>query len=231
MIATSVLVFGASGGTGQNIIHQLDQTDPRYKPTVFAFCRNPDSFNKQTKDLCDGGVLKGDARNKHDIEKALRDSKADLVVVAVGTGESVKKSDIRTASAQAIASVLCKPKYQHVKALVVSSIGAGGSRIKVGMGIGRAIEFHIRHVLKDHNGQEAAFLSAMKDRTLIVRPTALTKDQPTGKVVLFDDLDKSPTIQTDRKDLADWLVKEAIVGNAVAGDRFGSKPINITCVK
>ena len=62
---------------------------------------------------------------------------------------------------------------------------------------------------------------------MILRPTTLTENESTGKVVLFGDKDKSQTIQTDCMDLADWIVHEAICD----GSYFGTTPINITCVK
>jgi hypothetical protein len=42
-----------------------------------------------------------------------------------------------------LVQVLGKPEYQDVHVLVVSTIGAGESRIKAGFGIGKFIEFHL----------------------------------------------------------------------------------------
>jgi putative NADH-flavin reductase len=228
----SVLIIGATGRTGTYLIKRLakGQTgDESNAPSIFAMCRDPSKISVDAKACCTG-VVRGNARDAKDIEHALKASNADLVIVAIGNGDSVKKNDIRTASAKALVSILTKSEHRHVRVLVVSSSGAGGSRIKVGLGIGKFIEFHLRHVLHDHDGQEEAFLSAMKNRTLIVRPTALHDNRATGKVVTFDDDDKCPTLETDRADLADWIAVESIFG-ADALMKFGAKPINITCVK
>lgn len=229
----SILIIGATGRTGVHMIHQLANlvsTSPASttKPKIFAFCRDSKKFDGNTGSLCDG-IIQGNAREPKDLQRAIDEAKADLVVVAIGNGDNVKKTDIRTASAKALVQVLRNPSYRDVHVLVVSSIGAGESRIIAGYGIGRMIEFHLRHVLKDHDGQEATFLSAMKERTMIVRPTALTEHESTGKTTLFDSHEKCPTLKTDRKDLADWLVNNALYGGATA-DHFGSKPLNITCV-
>jgi hypothetical protein len=161
-----------------------------------------------------------------DLELAIQITKADLVVVSIGNGDNVKQSNIRTESAKALVQVLVGQRvYRHVHVLVLSMIGAGGSG-----GVGKLTEFHLRHVLQDHSGQEAVFLSSMKDRTLIVRPTALAKNKSIGKVVTFDSTGKYPTKKTDRKDLADWLVREAICRDWSSG-RFGLKPITVTSVK
>jgi putative NADH-flavin reductase len=229
MNSKAVLIIGASGRTGNHIIQQVSQKDTN-KPKIFAFCRDPSKLDSDIIEKC-AGIIQGDARKQDDLERAVTESKADLVVVSIGNGDSVKKSDIRTASAQALVNVLSKPNHRNIQALVISSTGAGGSRIIVGFGIGRMIEFHLRHVFKDHSGQEKTFLSSMKDRTLIVRPTALKENESTGKMLLFGDKAKSPTIATDRKDLAEWLVNEAICPEEGAFDRFGTKPVNITCVK
>jgi hypothetical protein len=227
----AVLIIGASGRTGVNLVQQFskNQQTSESKPKLFAFCRSPSKLDSETKANCDG-VIQGNARDPKDLKHALRVSKANLVVVSVGNSDNIKKTDIRTASAKALVRVLEQPEFHGVHVLVVSSTGAGGNRIIVGFGIGRMIEFHLRHILKDHDGQEAAFLASddVKGRTMIVRPTALAENKPTGNVAFFGDLEKPPTIETDRKDLTEWLVKEAIYGSSGA---FGMKPINITCVK
>merc|ERR1712125_6645 len=162
---------------------------------------------------------------------ALWETQANVVVVSVGAGDSVKKDDIRTKSAEALASVLTKngeEEFGRVRVLIVSSNGAGGSRILVGFGIGKLIEFHLRHILKDHNGQENAFRSSplLQTRTCIVRPTSLTDNQATKNLVVFGDYEKPKTIKTDRADLADWVTK-AICDESVPGEKI----VNVTGVK
>lgn len=231
----SVLIVGATGRTGVNIIQQLagavtasSPNNNSNKPKIFAFCRDAGKFDQETRALCDE-IIQGNARDPKDLQRAVTASKAELVIVAIGNGDSVKKNDIRTSSAKALVEVLSKPSFVNVNVLVVSSVGAGESRIIAGYGIGKMIEFHLRHVLRDHDGQEEAFLSAMKNRTMIVRPTALTENDSTGKTILFDGTKKCPTMKTDRKDLAEWIVNKALYGGEVA-DHFGSNPIHITCL-
>lgn len=225
----NILVLGSTGRTGINLIQQLAKLNDTNKPKIFAFCRDPSRMEKETKLLCDS-VLKGNATSPSDLESALEDSGADCVFVAIGNGQNLSNSgnSIRTENAKALVQVLRKPQYSHVKVMIISSNGAGGSKILVGFGIGQLIAFHLRHVLRDHDGQEAIFLSSLQDRTLIVRPTALTEFDSTGKLVTFGDTEKPPTIATDRLDLANWVVKDAVFGTAAT---FGSKPINLTGVK
>jgi hypothetical protein len=121
--------------------------------------------------------------------------------------------------------VLKKPQFEHVHTVVVSSVGAGNSRIIVGGGLGKLISFHLRHVLADHTGQENAFHS-LRNRTTIVRATSLTNNEATGKLVYFQDREKSPTIKTDRADLAIWIVGEV----CDRAKHVGSRVVNVTGV-
>ena len=168
-------------------------------------------------------ITEGNARESKDIEAALRRSKATDVIVSVGNGDSVKKSDIREANAKALAAVMKKPEFSDVRVMLVSSNGAGESVIKVGMGIGSLISYHLRHVLSDHTQQENA-LQPFRQRLTVVRPTSLTDNAPTGRMEIFGDKVKPPTIKTDRADVANWVVREICEnGHATMG-----RTVNIT---
>ena len=216
--ALSVLLIGATGGTGREIMKQL--YNHPYSPRVHAFCRDPAKLAG-----CNTyhTIVKGDARDTKDLARALQETKADVVIVSVGNGHSVAKSDIRTANAVALAQALKKPQFKAVRVIVVSSQGAGTSEMKIGMGIGKLMSYHLRHVLSDHTGQEQAF-SSVKDRTFIVRPTGLTDDKPAAKIVEFGDKVKCPSIQTDRSDVAGY-----VVGKMYSDDLSGV--VNITGMK
>jgi len=221
----SVLIIGATGETGSEIARQLSNSRP--KPDIHALVRDPSKLSSTVKLTT---YIKGNARSEQDIESALKSSHADWVIISVGNGENVAKgvNDIRGANAKATVQVLQKPEFQNVRTMVVSSTGAGSSKIVVGMGIGTLISHHLRYVLADHTHQEAAF-AAIKDRTIIVRATALTTNKPTGKLITFSDTAKSPTIKTDRADLAAWIVNE-ICGEAIATVPNGGI-VNVTSVK
>jgi len=234
----SILVIGASGRSGVHLIHAIDDYNSKpiatSRPQISAFCRDPSKLDEDIKSKCTK-IVQGNARNEADLKRALDESKADLVIMCIGNGDSTSKNDIRTASARALSNVLrnenkqeqSSSSYSHVKAVVISSMGAGGSQIKIGFGMGRMIEFILRNALKDHDGQEAVFLSkGMRHRTMIVRPTHLTEGESTGRVIMFGNNEKSPTTRTDRKDLADWTVKQMMDETNV---HFGSPPVNITC--
>jgi NAD(P)-dependent dehydrogenase (short-subunit alcohol dehydrogenase family) len=217
----SILIIGATGLTGQECIQKLAEHPSR--PAIHAFCRNASKLDDKTRELCQS-IIQGNARNESDIRHALQETKADWVVVSIGNGSDVSKTDIRTASGHAIANVLQHDSaFAQTRTVVVSSTGAGTSRIIVGMGIGKLISFHLRHVLADHTGQEAAFKPLMK-RSIVVRPTSLTTNTPTGKLVEFGDEVKGPSTQTDRADLAEWIAQ------AITTDKEACT-VNITGLK
>lgn len=222
----SILVIGASGRSGIEIMRYLSKHPS--KPEVHAFCRDPDKLCFQGgHHVCCNTVIKGDARSIPDIESALSKTHATMVIMSIGNGDDVSKSDIRTASAVALVQVLTsKPEFSDVQVVVVSSTGAGTSSIKIGMGVGKMIEYYLRHILKDHSGQEAAFVE-IKDRTMIVRATALTDSKPTGNIKIFGDTDKSPSMNIDRADLAEWIVKQI----CDRPDNVRGRVVNITGVK
>ena len=189
----SVLVIGATGKTGLAILDQLNEHPSR--PAVHVLCRDPAMLSENYQEKCTS-ILKGNARIAYDIEIALLRTQASWVIINVGKGERLgNENDIRTVNAQATVSVLKKPLYRHVRALVISSTGAGSSRIVVGLGIGKLISYKLKHVLADFTGQEIAF-SQIRDRTTIVRATALTNDKPTGQLAYFNDNAKGPSIKT-----------------------------------
>ena len=141
----SVLIIGVTGKTGAACLRLLSQH--KSNPSIQALVRNPSKLSASERAQFES-ITQGDARDLGDIERALSTSKATDVIVAVGNGDNVKKSDIRGANARALATILKKPAYRDVRVMVVSSSGAGDSIIKVGMGIGSLISFHLRHVLK-----------------------------------------------------------------------------------
>jgi hypothetical protein len=201
----SVLVVGASGLTGLACIRALSQKEGT---KVHGFCRNPTKLDPSVRALCTS-VIAGNAHEEKDIESALISSNANWIIISIGNGESVAKDDIRAVSAKVIHKVLLQPSFQHIRVVVVSSTGAGPSKIIVGMGIGQLITFYLRHILVDHSEQEAVFGSPeLHPRTTIVRATALTDNRATGKLVTYGDTQKTPSIHTDRADLAKWIVED-----------------------
>jgi NAD(P)-dependent dehydrogenase (short-subunit alcohol dehydrogenase family) len=217
----SVLIIGVTGGMGLQLLRHLAEESSVSE--IHALCRNPDKLAQSDKRLCDS-IVTGDAKNPPDVEKALIKSKATYVILATGNGMDVSKSDTREKTGQALAKVVAKPQFGHVKVVVVSSHGAADTQIKVGFGIGLMISHHLRHVLSDHTRQEEAFEGLAK-RTLIVRPTALSDDKGGKVLVEFDGNKKGPSINADRSDVAAWITEQ------IAASDFKGRKVCITTAK
>jgi uncharacterized protein YbjT (DUF2867 family) len=215
----SVLILGATGRTGHEIMKQLIAHPSR--PQVHPFCRTPSKLSPEEVQHCTS-IQKGDAREPGDLANALKNTKPTHVIVSLGDGDSVAKTDLRTASAKALVTALDKTDgMKEVEVVVISSAGAGPSRIKIGLGVGICVGYYLRHVLADHTGQEAAFLeSDLAERTWIVRASGLTNDKAKGKVVTFGDKEKPPTPHVDRADVAFYVVDAICKGDGHVGGRI-----------
>ena len=214
----SVLIIGATGALGLQCLRYLAK-EPSVAE-VHVLCRATSKMSDPDTRLCQSITI-GDAKNTQDVEKALLHSKANYVILVTGNGANVGKTDTREKTGQALAQVVSKPTFAHVKTVLVSSHGAADTKIQVGMGIGMMISYHLRHVLADHTRQEKAFASLM-DRTLVVRPTALSDDKGGKPIVECEGNQKVPTINVDRSDVADWITKE------ISKNIFSARVVSLT---
>ena len=215
----SVLIIGATGSLGLQLLRHIAKES--YKiDEVHVMARNPNKLDKADRSLVNS-IEKGNARDTHDIEQALRKTKANYVILATGNGHDVSKTDIREATGRALATVLQNDEFKDVQAIIMSSHGAAETKVIVGFGIGMLISFYLRHVFGDHTRQEAQFQTpSLEKRTLVVRPPSLTDDKALNDlkyVAEFDGLTKSPSISVDRSDIAAWVTREIATKPAISG--------------
>lgn len=183
--------------------------------------RTPSKLDAVDRNLA-ASVQKGNARETNDVENALRASRANYVILATGNGHDVSKSDTREATGRTLASVLKKQEFSNVQAIVMSSHGAGETKVIVGFGVGMLISYYLRHVFLDHTKQEAEFDGSLKNRTLCVRPSSLSDDKPVQNldyIVEFDGIKKGPSISIDRSDVAAWVAREIASSKPSIGGR------------
>lgn len=222
MSVPSILIIGSTGRTGVQLIRSAATLSPR--PTVHAFARTPSKLTSADTALC-ASVVQGDARSSTDVAAALRQTGATHVVIAIGEGDSMARTDIREVSAKAVMDAVAPgAEFDSVRVAAVSSTGAGGTRIQIGFGVGLVVAHMLRHVMHDHNLQEQQLVDRMGNdvasRLIVVRPTGLTDGKAKGldHVVLFDKDTRAPSSHIDREDVALWLVSELCSGKP----RFGS---------
>lgn len=213
----SILVIGGSGRLGLQIIRNAATRKPA--PLIHVLARTPSNIRPEDAQKC-ASVQQGDALNREDVERALTHTSANAVIMTIGVVESTAETDLRHKTAEVLAD-LVKPgaKFDHVKVVVVSSLGAGGTKIQIGFGIGIFVTHILRHILKDHDLQEETFQNALQDehrnRLLIVRPTRLLDDKATGSVQTFEG--KCPNGKVDRADVAKWILDQFYADNPPFG--------------
>lgn len=193
-----IAVIGASSGTGKQVVLQaLEQGH-----IVKAFARNPAKLNVEHPNLI---LVKGDVRHLSDIEQGIKDSEA--VICTLGAPAS-DKSKIRTEGTKNIIQAM--QSQQQKRLICLSSLGYGDSRPMLPFMLKYIImPFILKHVMADHENQEAAIKESNLDWT-IIRPGNLTDGLPTGAYKYgFSYTDKNIKIKKiTRADVANFMLKQ-----------------------
>lgn len=193
-----IALFGATGGTGKQIINQALAAGHR----VTALVRDVAKFEGP-----DGvAVIDGDARDAAAVAETI--SGSDVAISALGNFNRKPNTEISEATATLIAAMESNGPRRLV---VVSTIGVGDSfkplrsfvfkRIIIGMAA--------KNIWKDRERQEAAITASSLDWT-IARPGGLTDDAFTGRYKVVGGGDPQPKkIAISRADVADFCLKAA----------------------
>jgi putative NADH-flavin reductase len=164
----NIIVFGASGGTGRELLKQaLDKGIE-----VTAFVRDATKLKDiQNPNLA---VVSGDVLNKEDVNRSVAGHEA--VLYAVGAGP--KRTTIRE---QGSRNVIEAMQASGVKRLVcLSSFGVGDSKADLSFFTRYiVVGIFLRHAFADHERQEDVVKGSALDWTL-VRPPHLKDGEKTG---------------------------------------------------
>jgi len=192
-----VLVFGASGGTGRELLKQaLDKG-----MEVTAFVRDATKVEDiQHPNLA---VVSGNVLNMDDVGRAVAGH--DVVLYAVGAGP--KRTTIREQGARNVIEAM---QATNVRRLVcLSSFGVGDSRTDLSFFTRYVVVgIFLRHAFADHERQEAVVKECALDWTL-VRPPHLKSGAHTGNyqhglTLAYGDIEG----WISRADLADFMLKQ-----------------------
>lgn len=215
----SVLVIGATGGSGQAMLRALQASHPGAR--AHAFVRTPSKLPSAIADGC-ASVITGDARDARAVQAALEETGATDAVLCTGDPNPQAVTDVRTATGRALADAVAArlaASGARTRVALLSSVGAGDSRIRLGWGVGTLMTAYLRRVVKDHSAQEDVLQKAFQARPqdlLIVRPTGLKDGEaPAGVVVHGRDDFVKPSVNRD--DVAQWMIGQ-ICGE---GESFG----------
>jgi uncharacterized protein YbjT (DUF2867 family) len=194
---TKILVLGATGGTGRQIVTQALARGHQ----VTALVRSP----QKAGDLNGVRLVVGDVREAKVLREALRGQ--DAVVSALGTPASPFR-DV-TLLSSATRALVQAMKAEHVARLVaITGIGAGDSRGHGGFLFDRVIfPLLLKKVYADKDRQEAIVRDSGLDWVL-VRLTILN-DKPGGGVVrALTDLSGFCGGSISRQDVATFVLDQ-----------------------
>jgi len=189
-----IAVFGATGGTGSEIVKQALERGH----VVTAFVRNPDKMMVKNERLT---IIKGDIYNVTDVEHGVLGQ--DAVFCALGARD-LKSTMIRT---EGTINIIEAMKRDNVKRLfVISSIGVGESWNSISLINKVFLSTLLKSTRKDHEAQEAAVKTSGLDWT-IIRPSGLTNEPRTGIYSVGENI-RAKTYQISRGDVADLILND-----------------------
>jgi len=195
----NILIFGASGGTGRELLKQaLDQGHH-----VAAFVRDPAKIEEfKSPNL---RVVSGDVLDPAATDSAV--SGQEAVFSTIGTG--AKRSTLREDGTRNIVKAMEKADVRRL--ICQSSLGVGDSRANLSFFTKYIIvSVFLRHAFADHEQQEAVVRKSSLDWT-IVRPPHL-KDGPRTGVYRhgFPISDRLIKGEITRADVADFMLKQLL---------------------
>ena len=193
----NILVIGASGRTGREIVGQaLGQGH-----VVTALVRNPSDITRQHDHL---KVVPGDVLDRDSVEAAVGGQQAVLSALGARTHERT------TVLSEGTKNVIRAMEQQGVRRFVCeSSLGVGDSRGQLGLLFDWIVlPLWLRHVYRDKEVQERDIKQSHLD-WVIVRPALLTNGPRTGVYQVGLKYNRSSIVpRISRADVADFMLKQ-----------------------
>lgn len=153
-----IIIFGATGGVGQELVQQSLEAGHE----VSVFVRTPSKL-----DITDGvNVIVGDAENADDVAAAIEGQ--DAVLSGLGSTSGLKASGQLERMGANIAAGMKKTGVTRL--VYCASAGVDGELTGA---MGKLVMWLLRNPLADHHAAQAHFHAAELNLT-VARPTSLT---------------------------------------------------------
>lgn len=195
----NVIVFGATGGTGNLVVQQALESGFE----VSAFVRNPKKLNIKNENL---RIVQGDVLQQNSIDNFMNGQ--DAVICCLGMPPN-KVGKLRSEGTQNIINSMIK--YGVSRLICQTSLGYADSKIVLDFTpfVFRKIivPYLLKKTFEDHLQQENIIQKSNINWT-IVRPGTLTNEKQTGNYKSgFDYNDSTLKVKISRADVADFLIK------------------------
>jgi putative NADH-flavin reductase len=192
-----ILIFGASGATGYNLVSQA----LRLEHFVTAFVRDPSKFKVKHANV---KIFKGNVTDYHRVDDAMKGQ--DAVLSALGASSPFRRDFNLIIGIQNIVTAMMR---QNIRRFVYQSfLGVKESRKELGFLINTIIPLMLKNVIADHEAKEAIIEKSNLDWT-IVRCSRLTHGAFTGHYRDGEHILPSSLFpRISRTDVADFMLKQ-----------------------
>jgi putative NADH-flavin reductase len=197
--AMQIAVFGATGGTGQQVVEQALAAGYRIR----ALVRDPIKLAAR-----DGlTLIQGDVLDQAAVDRCVEGS--DAVICVLGSHGSAEPVEDRGTE-----RILAAMKTQGVRRLIaVTSMGVGDSIEQVAAFFRAIMKLTLKRVMEAKERQEQAIMASDLEWT-IVRPGGLTDGPRTGSYQFGTDKSIKAT-RVSRADVADFILRELTAGDYI----------------
>jgi len=192
-----IAVFGASGGTGREVVSQA--LEAGHEVTIFVRDPNVSGVALERVRIVVGDTLHDDAK----VAEAVRGQ--DAVVSALGRRASFKSEDLIRLSLQSIVSAMERNGVRRL--VLVSAFGVGDSRRDAPL-IPRLLHrMLLTNIFADKKAAEDDLRRSSVDWT-VVYPVLLTDGPRTRRYRVGERLELSGVPKIARADVADFVVAQ-----------------------
>lgn len=191
----NIAVFGATGGTGQQVVQQALAAGH----SVTALVRDPSRLAAQDERLT---VVEGDVLDRAKVDETV--SGADVVIVSLGN-TSNNPDYIVSRGTEVIVDAMTAAGIP-MRLIVVSSLGVGESRDQVPFAFKMLMNTVLKKAMDDKERQEALVKASGFD-WIIVRPGGLTNGPATGSYKAGVDV-RLTAGQVSRADVAAFVLQQ-----------------------
>jgi putative NADH-flavin reductase len=192
-----VLVFGASGATGHNLVSQALEKGHH----VRAFVRDPSKLKLEHKNLT---IFQGDVSNYQQVEDAVKDQ--EVVISALGASTPFKRNCSLIKGIENIVGAMTKLRVERL--VYQSFLGVKENRKELGFLLDRIVSMVLKSSIQDHEVKEAIITSSNLQWTIVRCPT-LTNGPLTRKYIDGERIQSISVLPSlSRADVADFMLKE-----------------------